>query len=99
MGPERNAFEAESSATGASMRDNQADTLTAAFRIRSELKAICPLIMPSPGQNTPLRLDVARGRAVPSFGNQSSELQNSRTSMRKAGAVVHQKTTYLRVLL
>lgn len=97
-GPERNAFEGESSDTGASVRDNQADTLTAAFRIRSVLKAICPPIMPLPERNTRLRLGMVRGRAVPSFGNQSSALQNSRTSTRKAAAVVHQKTSYLRDL-
>ena len=95
MGPERNVFEGESSAMGASVRDNQADTLTAAFRIRSVLKAICPSIMPLPERNTRLHLDMARGRAVPSFGNQSSPRQNSRTSMRKAAAVVHQRTSYL----
>src|SRR4029453_11506725 len=98
MEPERNAFEGESSTMGASVRDNPADTLTVAFRIRSVLKAICPVIMPLPGRNTRLHLDVARGRAVPSFDNQSSALQNSRTSMRKAAAVVHRKTSYLRNL-
>ena len=98
MGTERNTFEGESSAMGASTRDNQADTLTAALRIRSVLKAICPLIMLLPERNTRLHLDMARGRAVPSFGNQSSALQNSRTSTRKAAAVVHQKTSYLRDL-
>ena len=93
MGPERNVFEGESSAMEPSVRDNQADTLTAAFRIRSVLKAICPLIMPSPERNTRLHLDMARDRPVTSFGNQSSARQNSRTSVRKAAAVVHQKTS------
>src|SRR5439155_26381515 len=98
MGPERNVFEGESSAMEPSVRDNQADTLTAAFRIRSVLKAICPLIMPSPERNTRLHLDMARDRPVTSFGKQSSARQNSRTSVRKAGAVVHQKTSELRDL-
>ena len=98
MGPERNAFEGESSAMEASVRDNQADILTVAFRIRSVLKAIGPSIMPLPERNTRLHLDMARDRAVVSFGNQSSAPQNSRTSMRKAAAVGHQKTSYLRDL-
>jgi hypothetical protein len=80
---------------GASVRDSQADTLTAAFRIRSVLKAICPSITPLPERNTRLHLDVGRDREVLSFRSQSSARKESRTSMRKAAAVVHQETSYL----
>src|SRR5436190_2376428 len=95
MGPERNALEKESPAMEASMPDNQADILTAAFRIRSVLQANYPWTIPWPARNIQLHLDMARDWAAPSFGNQSSALQNSRTSMRKAAAAVHQKAGYL----
>jgi len=98
MGPARNVFEGESSAMGASVQDNQADTLTAAFRIQSVSRAICPAIMPLPERNTLSHLDMAGDQVVPSFGNQSSAPQNNRTSMRKTAAVVRQKTSYLRDL-
>src|SRR5215469_14626004 len=91
MGPERHAFEVGSSAMGASVQDNQADILTAAFRIRSVLKAICRSIMPWPERNTRLHLDMGGGLTVPCFDNRSSALQNSRTSTLKAAAVVHQQ--------
>src|SRR5436309_969038 len=71
------------------------DTAMATCRVQSVSRAICPSIMPLPERNTRLHLDMARDRAVPSFGNQSSAPQNSRTSMRKAAAVVHQRTSYL----